>query len=74
MASDENAVLPQLDFSPREGGEMLFVSHLRLDNTSHFPKLLLSQLPCFPSGRLAAGKASPRTSVSQCNGICHLLD
>lgn len=56
--------------------KMLFVLHLHLDKTSHFPKLLLSQLPCFSPGPLAVGKASPRTahpelSVSQCNGICH---
>lgn len=73
MAADGNAVLPQLDFGPQEGGKMLFVLHLHLDETSHFPKLLLSQLPCFSPGCLAAGKACPRTVVSQCNGIHHLL-
>lgn len=58
-AGDGNAVLPQLDFSPREGGETLFVLHLHLDKTSHFPKLLLSQLPCFPPGCLAVEKPVP---------------
>lgn len=54
------AVLPQLDSTPRQGGEMLFVLHLHLDKTSHFPELLLSQLPCFPPGCLTAGKARPQ--------------
>lgn len=61
-AADGNTVLLQLDFSLQEGGQMLFVLHLHLDKTSHFPKLLLSQLPCFSPGHLAAGKASPRTA------------